>query len=389
MASTPISPDPQRTHKFPCSQCGAELDFDPTQNTLVCKYCGNVVSIPTTKAEIKEHSLDKGLLAERAEGWGTETRSYKCKSCMATVTVEANVTSTECPFCGSNQVFALEESSKLIKPESLIPFKVDQDTAITKFRKWLGSGWFRPNALKQIASGAQAHQLHGIYLPFWTFDALTSSWWEAEAGYYYYETERYTVVEDGKRVTKTRRVRKTRWEPASGTHQQFFDDVLVYATKSVNQKILRKIYPFDTKALIPYQPAYLSGWAAEEYQIPLKEGWTQAQQIISDEIRSACARKVPGDTHRNLTVDTAYANVTYKHVLFPVWIASYRYGGKLYHFMVNGQTGEVQGEAPISWIKVLIAIVIAIIIIACIVGGLSVLDSLFGGGTSALLLPLI
>ncbi|MDY7039805.1 MAG: hypothetical protein SVX38_02960 [Chloroflexota bacterium] len=387
MSSTPTSPASQHTHKYPCSQCGAELDFDPAEDSLVCKYCGNVVSIPTTKAEIKEHRLEEGILAEQSEGWGTETKSYKCKSCMATVAVESSVTSTECPFCGSNQVFALEESSKVIKPESLIPFKVDQNTAVTKFRKWLGAGWFRPNALKQIASGAQA-QLRGIYLPFWTFDALTSSWWEAEAGYYYYETERYTVVEDGKQVTKTRQVRKVRWEPASGAHRQFFDDVLVYATPSADDKILQKIYPFETKALIPYDPAYLSGWAAEEYRIPLNDGWTRAQEIISDEVRSACAQKVPGDTQRNLTVDTAYANVTYKHVLFPVWLASYRYSGKVYHFMVNGQTGEVQGEAPISWIKVLIAIVIAIIIIACIVGGLSILSSL-GGGASSLLLPLV
>jgi len=131
MPSASASPTPQQTHKFPCSQCGAELDFDPTQNALVCKYCGNVVSIPTTKAEIKEYRLDEGLLAERTEGWGAETRSYKCKSCMATVTVEANVVSTECPFCGSNQVFALEESSKVIRPESLIPFKVDQGSVPT------------------------------------------------------------------------------------------------------------------------------------------------------------------------------------------------------------------------------------------------------------------
>lgn len=389
MASTPANTAPQHTHKFPCSQCGAELDFDPAQNALTCKYCGNVVPIPTTKVAIKEHHLQEGLLAERAEGWGTETRSFKCKSCMATIAVEPSVVSTECPFCGSNQVFALEESSKVIKPESLIPFKIDQDTALSKFRQWLGRGWFRPNAVKQIARGAQTHRLHGVYLPFWTFDALTSSWWEAEAGYYYYETERYTVVEDGKRVTKTRQVRKIRWEPASGAHQQVFDDVLVYATKSVDQKILQKIYPFDTKALVPYQPQYLSGWAAEEYQIPLKEGWTLAQQIMNEQIRAACAQKIPGDTYRNLTVDTAYANVTYKHVLFPVWIASYRYRNKLYHFMVNGQTGEVQGQAPISWIKVLIAIVIALLIIACIVAGLSALSSLGGGGTSALMLPLI
>jgi hypothetical protein len=258
----------------------------------------------------------------------------------------------------------LEQVTQVIKPESLLPFQVDQHRAADEFRAWLGRGFFRPNPVKKIANDASA-KLHGVYLPFWTFDAYTSSWWRAEAGYHYYVTESYTATDDqGKQVQRTRQVQKTRWEPASGHLQLRFDDILVPATESVERGMIERIYPFDTGALVPYEPGFLSGWAAEAYTVDLKQSWETGQQIMDDQVYQACANKVPGDTHRNLQVKTAYAQMTYKHVLFPVWLASYRYGGKVYHFLVNGQTGEVQGEAPVSWIKVMLVVVVVIAVLA-------------------------
>jgi hypothetical protein len=230
----------------------------------------------------------------------------------------------------------------------------------------LGRGFFRPNAVKEIAQDARA-KLHGVYLPFWTFDALTSSWWRAEAGYYYYETEQYWTTDDeGKRVQETREVRKIRWEPASGYLQLPFDEVLAPASTSVERVMIERIYPFDTGELMPYQPGFLAGWAAEAYTVDLRQGWERGQEIIQKDVERACAAEVPGDTHRNLHVRTAFSNMTYKHVLFPVWIASYRYGDKVYHFLINGYTGEVQGEAPVSWIKVALVVFLVVAILAVI-----------------------
>jgi hypothetical protein len=218
--------------------------------------------------------------------------------------------------------------------------------------------------VKKIAKDAQA-KLQGVYLPFWTFDAYTSSWWQAEAGYYYYVTESYwTTDEEGKRVQRTRQVQRVRWEPASGALQLSFNDVLVPATTSVEYGMIQRIYPFDTGTLVPYEPGFLSGWGAEAYTVDLRQGWTMGQEVIEDRVRQACGQRVPGDTYRNLHVDTAFSNMTYKHVLFPVWIASYRYRDKVYHFLINGQTGEVQGQAPISWIRVTLVVIVVAIILA-------------------------
>jgi len=388
---------PEHAKKYPCPQCNAELTFDAAKGLMICQYCGYTAPIEQAGSmtevhtrtqvdeavvvSVQEHDLQEWLqkiVQDREKGWGTETRSFKCSSCNAAITVEPNVTATVCPFCGSHHVLAQEQSSKVIKPESLIPFQVDQKTAISKFRSWLGKGWFRPNEVKRIASHAEA-RVQGIYLPFWTFDAQTFSHWWAEAGYYYYVTERYTVTVDGRRQTRTRQVRKVRWEPASGKHDEFFDDVLVYATRSVKEQILRKIYPFDTQKLAPYRPQYLAGWRAEEYQIDLAGGWSMGQEIMHDRLRSACAGEVPGDTHRNLRVKTQFEDVTFKHILLPIWIASYRFNDKVYNFMVNGQTGKVQGEAPISWWKVALAVLIVLILLACIFGAVMLFEQLTGG----------
>jgi hypothetical protein len=256
-----------------------------------------------------------------------------------------------------------EQVAQVVKPESLLPFQVEQRQAVTLFRQWLGRGFFRPTPVKRIAKDAEA-KIQGMYLPFWTFDAYTSSWWKAEAGYHYYVTEQYWATDDeGNRVRRSRQVQKTRWQPASGFLPLVFDDVLVPATESIEHDMVERIYPFDTGALVPYEPDYLSGWGAEAYTIGLREGWALGQAIIQDDVRAACGREVPGDTYRNLRVNTAFSNMKYKHVLFPVWIASYRYKDKVYHFLVNGQTGEVQGEAPISWIRVALVVILALIIL--------------------------
>jgi predicted RNA-binding Zn-ribbon protein involved in translation (DUF1610 family) len=358
----------EHTHKFPCPSCGAEVDFDAERGMLVCSYCGHTASVPVTEKEIQEYDLEAALQemidATHEMGYGEEDkRSIKCESCGAVNTMDANIVSTECAFCGSNQVVFQEQVAQVVKPESLLPFQVERREAVTLFRQWLGRGFFRPNPVKKIAKEAGA-RLQGVYLPFWTFDAYTSSWWQADAGYYYTVTETYWTTDDrGRRVQRTREVQKVRWEPASGYLPLSFDDVLVPATQSVERNMVERIYPFDTVALVPYEPGFLSGWGAEAYTVDIREAWATGEAIIQDEVRGACARQVPGDTYRNLQVDTAFSNMTYKHVLFPVWIASYRYRDKVYHFLVNGQTGEVQGQAPISWIKVVLVIVFVLIVL--------------------------
>jgi hypothetical protein len=323
------------------------MGWDADHKLLTCDYCG-YQQAPDQAGEAVEYDLEEFLRSggSKPQGYGTETKTINCQQCGATTTVEPGVTSTECPFCGSNVVLEQETAADIIQPESLVPFQISEEVALRRYREWLGRGIFRPG---DLARRAGRGQLYGVYLPFWTFDAEAFSRWRAEAGYYYYVTETYTATENGKRVTKTRQVRKTRWEPAWGQHSGSYDDVLVYAK------------------LVSYAPQYLSGWRAEQYQIGLREGWEIGRGKIEGYEYDACAHQVPGDTHRNLRVNTSISDVTFKHVMLPVWIASYPYKGKVYRYMVNGLSGKVQGEKPVSWIRVTIAVIIVVVIIAIIV----------------------
>jgi DNA-directed RNA polymerase subunit RPC12/RpoP len=374
-------PEPTQaaTKSYTCPKCGGDMKFDAAQGLLACPFCGHSMPTPETSEVIQEHDLLEALrdTPGKAHGYGTAVKAFKCQSCGATTNVEPHVTSTACPFCGSNQVIEQPPDPNLIQPESVIPFGVDESRAQELFRTWLGSGLFHPNDLKKYGGG---QKLGGVYLPFWTFDAHAESDWQAESGDFYYVDESAWVTREGKQVQETRRVQKVRWYPSSGHHAGDYDDVLVYATSSIDVRILERVYPFDTKKLVAYNPSYLSGWGAESYRIALSQAWQLGQSILQREEYAACGREVPGDTHRNLRVHSRLSNLKYKHVLLPVWLASYRYNNKVYRFMINGQTGEVQGEKPISWIKVAIAVAIALIIIGLIVYLVSRVESGSGDG---------
>ena len=128
---------------------------------------------------------------------------------------------------------------------------------------------------------------------------LFRSDWTAESGTYYYETETYRDNNGG---TQTRQVQRTRWQPASGALEQFFDDELEPSTRGVHAELLRKVEPFATKDLVPYDAGYLSGWTVEQYQIDLITAAKQARVSMDDKLRQLCGAAVPGDTFRNLAV---------------------------------------------------------------------------------------
>ncbi|MBL9129980.1 MAG: hypothetical protein JNG86_02200 [Verrucomicrobiaceae bacterium] len=143
---------------------------------------------------------------------------------------------------------------------------------------------------------------------------------------------------------------------------QDFDDVLVPASKGVHSKLLDDLQPFPTTTdLVPYDAGYLSGWVVEQYQIDLVDAATHSRERMDHALRSACASQVPGDTHRNLRIAPEFSAQTFKHVLLPVWLLTYTYGTKSYQVTVNGATGKVSGEYPLSWVKITIAIVLALI----------------------------
>jgi len=151
-----------------------------------------------------------------------------------------------------------------------------------------------------------------------------------------------------------------RWYPSSGSLSHFFNDELVPASRGVHPRMLRKVEPYPTNELAPYKSGFLSGWVVERYQIDLVAAAQHARQQMDAQLRSMCAGKVPGDTHRNLQVYPNYSGQTFKHILVPLWLLTYAFGRKVYQVVINGYTGAIAGEYPKSWVKITIAILLAL-----------------------------
>lgn len=350
--------------KHPCPECGGDAEWNASKQALACPFCGTI--LPWSEGEdpmgasILEHDLESALTDTAGDTGDTaeEKKSVRCESCQAVSVFDADRVAQRCDFCGSPAIVPAEDLPNTITPESLLPAVIPEPQVRDQLREWYRSRWWAPNKLKHAAL---TDTLRGIYLPYWTFDAHADADWTAESGYHYYVTEHYT---DSEGKSRSRQVQKTRWEYSSGSLAHFFDDDVVPGTVGVHNTLLRKVEPFPTLTdLKPYDPAYVRGWTVERYQVDIRQASEASRQQMDAVIEQLCSRQVPGDTHRNLQVSTVYQNRTFKHVLVPVWLVTYNYGSKSFQVIANGYTGKMAGEHPLSWIKITLAVLTALVIV--------------------------
>lgn len=361
--SEPASRDPDadkvviNRKQFPCPQCGGAMGFIPGTHNLRCPYCGTESQIPeitknadgSIASSTKLRELDYHEFIDRAEAEQTREKKVHlthCNGCGANITLADHVSAENCPYCGI-PVVAQDFVQTAIEVQGLLPFQINKENAYVRFGAWLKSLWFAPNNL--TARTMRDGVLNGVYTPYWTYDSKTTTTYAGERGEYYYTTETYADA-NGRR--QTRQVRHTRWYPTHGTVSVNFDDVLVPATKSLPRSLIENLEPWDLQNLEDFQAEFLSGYRAETYQIGLRDGFDLAEQKMAPVIRSAIIRDIGGDEQRILSSTTQHADVTFKHILMPLWISAYRYRERTFRFVINGRTGEVQGERPYSWVKI-------------------------------------
>ncbi|SIS82328.1 RNA polymerase I-specific transcription initiation factor Rrn7 [Roseivivax lentus] len=352
----------ETAHRFPCENCGSDMRFAPEAGALVCDHCGHTEDIAEAgpwEGGIREldfaQAMNNLLPLQDME----TTRVSHCPSCGADVEFDPDTHAAECPFCAT-PVVADTGENRHIKPRGVLPFVLDEAAARDAMTDWLGSLWFAPNGLKDYAR--KGRRLQGIYVPYWTFDADTKSAYAGERGTIYYETR--MVRRNGK--MQAQQVQKIRWRPASGRVARFFDDVLVLASTSLPKRYTDALPPWDLSALEPYRPEFVAGFRAEAYTVELDQGFTEARGIMDRQILRDVKFDIGGDRQRVHRVDTEVDAVTFKHVLLPVWLAAYKFRGTSYRFVVNGQTGRVQGERPYSAWKIAIAVLLGLIVAAAV-----------------------
>lgn len=356
------NPEPRR---FPCAQCGASLQYAPGAEVLRCTHCGHENRIAVAAAPIVEQDFQEALHAQASAAPTQENVAIHCDSCGASYTFDAATHAGLCPFCGA-PVVAKTQQHRQLQVQALLPFKVVREQARTAFQQWLGQLWFAPGGLKEYARNDAS--LVGMYVPYWTYDADTATSYRGERGDDYQVQEAYRAIENGQEVERTRIVTKTRWTPAAGRVSRFFDDVLVLASQSLPRAVTERLEPWDLASLTPYQEDYLSGFRSEMYQVELDKGFEHAKEIMADVIRRDIERDIGGDHQRIHAANTRYGDIRFKHILLPVWMSAFRFRDKSYRFLVNGRTGEVQGERPYSAWKIFFAILLALLLMG---GGLA------------------
>lgn len=331
----------QTLQEYKCPCCGGAITFDSTLQKMKCPFCETEFDMETLagydaqlqgdKADEMEWETIAG--AEWQEGEADGLWSYVCKSCGGEIVGDENTAATSCPFCG-NHVVMMGQFSGALKPDLVIPFKLDKKAAKANFMKHLTGKRLLPKIFKD-----QNHidEIKGVYVPFWLFDADVDAlvryratkvrgW--SDSNYDYTETQHFSVHRGGSIV---------------------FENVPVDGSTKMADDLMESIEPFNIADAVDFQTAYLAGYLADKYDVSAEQSIKRANVRVKKSTEDSFAATLAGYT----TVTTENSNIQLhggkaKYALYPVWLLNTTWNGKKYVFAMNGQTGKFVGDLPID-----------------------------------------
>lgn len=343
---------------------------------MKCQYCGGITPIEDTDSgEIRENDYDywetrqEEFMQNAADDTNppsntkTDIKNYpstalysvKCKQCGATTSVKEEHMAQLCPFCGTPLIIEEAQLCRFWTPNYLIPFTFSQRNCSDSFKKWVKRKWFAPNKALNLGKRTE-QQFSGVYIPYWTYDA------HAEADYRGQRGEHRTKKDSNGNTHIV-----TDWYDVSGHIAADFDDILVPAVANLDRNVLMKVNDFPQEAYKPFNHAYLAGFVTEAYTIDFVDGAKDAVQRIHQELTYAAEYDIGGNEQRVTSLDVDITDKTFKLLVLPFWVASFRYNSKTYQIVINGYTGSVYGSFPISGWKIFWLIVFIMGIIALVI----------------------
>ena len=318
-----------------CTACGAPLRFDPEKGKLVCDACGAVQAIPE-ELQIGDVDLDgfdfNAMTSHATDENAEDLPVYNCVSCGAEVIAPREQIATTCPYCGNNIVLTDKVAGKL-RPDGLIPFRIDKKqlpAAVNNFYKGkalLPKNFFSDNAMGKVT---------GVYVPFWMFSGHIG-------GVLRFRGETISTFRQGDyRVTQTHHYQLVRDADLS------FRDVPVDASGRIADSLMDSLEPFDTSDAKPFDMRYLAGFTADRFDREKGDVSDRAQRRMITSAEDAVSSTLNHYGNVRRAGGSLHANLSARYMLLPVYLFSISHGGKDYSFAVNGQTGKVVGELPIS-----------------------------------------
>lgn len=326
-------------YKCPC--CGGAIEFDSSLQKMKCPYCDTEFEMETLKSydeELKNQGSDEmdwqiQAGSEWKEGEAEGLNVYVCKSCGGEIVGDGNTAATSCPYCG-NPVIMMGQFSGDLKPDYVIPFKLDKKAAKEGLMNHLKD---RPLLPKVFKDENRIDEIKGIYVPFWLFDT------NATAKIRYKATKVHTWSDSNYRYVQTSFFSILR----GGTIG--FERVPVDGSTKMPDDLMESIEPFDFNEAVDFQTAYLSGYLADKYDVTADESINRANQRVKRSTEQAFASTVQGySTVLPESSSICLKNGVVKYALYPVWMLTTTWKGKQYIFAMNGQTGKFVGDLPID-----------------------------------------
>lgn len=356
------------TITYKCPGCGTVMVFDPDTQMLACPSCqesctvneylakyGNPQAGNPQAGNPQTGSYDNSGSSDDS-GDQPEMKVYHCTSCGAELVSDEYTSATICGFCG-NPTLVADRLDGEFKPKLIIPFKLDKDTAVEKFRAWTRKGPLTPGTLR---SDSMIDKLTGIYVPFWCYDVHSTDSMhgtglivsrEDHADYYYTVTQYYDVA----REVSAR-----------------FEKIPADASEKMNDDDMDKLEPFNYSELRKFEMPYLSGYLSERYNYTAEEMFDRIYKRTNRYIKEAADKTLTGYSSVTSRTDTPNSRITARYyALLPVWMLNYRYNGKDYTFLMNGQTGKIVADRPVSTGRSVAAFMITFVVtlIIAMIGG--------------------
>ena len=327
--------------EYKCPNCGGSIEFDSQTQKMKCPYCDSEFDVEALKSmdnRLNETEPDAFEWDENSNSQWDEDEAqhmcvFVCKSCGGEIVVDENTAATSCPYC-DNPVVLAGRLSQTLKPDFVIPFKLDKNAAKDALQKYTKGRKFAPKLFK---TENKLDEIKGLYVPFWLFDS------EAKAAVNFSATRTTTWRDKKYRYTKTDHFDIFR----SGTMS--FENIPVDGSTKMPDELMESIEPFNFAEAVDFQTAYLSGYLADKYDVTMENSVGRA----NERIKSSCEETLRNTVSGYETVMTNSSSVqtsggVAKYALYPVWIIHTIYKGERLTFAINGQTGKITGNLPVS-----------------------------------------
>ncbi len=328
-------------HEYKCPCCAGSITFDSETQSMKCPYCNTEFEIEALKSydealkeeQVEDMSWESTAGAEWQEGEAEGLRTYVCNSCGGEIVTDATTAATSCPFC-ENPVIMTGQLSGALKPDYVIPFKLDKKKAKEILKDHYKGKRLLPKVFKDEN---HIDEVKGIYVPFWLFDA------DADASIRYRATRVRTWSDSNYDYTKTSYFLVRRGGNIG------FDHVPVDGSSKMADDLMESIEPFDFSEAVDFETAFLSGYLADKYDVDAEKSVERANMRIKQSTQDAFASTVRGyTTVMPESTSIKLQNGKAKYALYPVWILNTTWQDKKYIFAINGQTGKIAGDLPLD-----------------------------------------